>query len=122
VWARQKGLLSECLSKFDDKGCGPPDLPPGFDIQRAQKAVRRAAPKVSGPLDFIRRGGLVPIGIGVGTGVFICTVCPTCCLAGIGIIPSAPQPITGIVVLPGGGFVDDPDDFDLDDPDLMNQN
>ncbi len=116
VWARQKNILSDCLKKFNDKGCGPDDFPTDFDPKRAEKEVRRKAPRVTGPGDFIRRGGMVPIGIGLGpVAVFICTVCPSCCAAGI--MPELPPvtapvaepvPVTGISIGSGGWYADDP--------------
>lgn len=67
VWARHKDHLNKCLSKFNDRGCGPDDWPSGFDPSRAEAEARRPAPDVTGAPDFINRGGAVPVAIGVFT-------------------------------------------------------
>src|SRR3989442_13714156 len=65
-WAKHENFLNECLTKFQDKGCSPDDLPEGFKWKKAVNQAKRKAPSVTGPGDFTRRGGLVPFGIGLG--------------------------------------------------------
>jgi RHS repeat-associated protein len=66
VWAEHKNVLSDCVSKFKDKGCGPPDLPAGFDLNWAVNMASAPAPGTSSFRDFLARGGLVVIGILAG--------------------------------------------------------
>jgi hypothetical protein len=122
-------MLNKCIQKFNDKGCGPDDLPPGFKFKKAEKEARRKAPSLTGPGDFIRRGGLVPIGIGLApVGIFTCLVCPSCCAAGsIPALPAPtapePVPVTGISLGPGAWTLeelcDECPECCEDDPDLM---
>jgi RHS repeat-associated protein len=67
VWAEQKNILNKFWSKFKGKGCGDDDLPPGAPMAEIEFEARAKAPDVSGARDFIRRGGLIPVGIAIIT-------------------------------------------------------
>jgi hypothetical protein len=102
VWNRERELLNGCITAFNSKGCGPDDPPPEFEWKKAEHQARRPAPRVTGPRDFLRRGGWVPIVI------MICAVCPECCAI------SLPEPATGPAPAPetggssgGGGITED---------------
>jgi len=71
VWANQKNILSDCVAKFQDKGCGPPDLPSGFDLQWAIDMAQAPSPNSSSFMDFVNRGGLEFLTILTGTTIYI---------------------------------------------------
>jgi hypothetical protein len=66
VWARQKNILSDCISRFQDKGCGQPDLPTGFNLDWAVDMAQAPAPGTSSFQAFIDRGGLEFLGLLLG--------------------------------------------------------
>jgi len=91
VWARQKNILNKCLQKFQDKGCGDGDLPPGFPIKDAVEEAGRKAKRVTGLGDFRRRGGLII------PGILLCTVSPGLCVR---VLTTRPAPGRMPVPLP----------------------
>jgi hypothetical protein len=83
-------MLNKCLQKYEEKGCGDDDMPPGFPIRDAVAEAGRAAKPVRSVGDFSRRGGLIfPI-------LIICTLsvglCAPAVLRGRGRVP-VPVPV-----------------------------
>jgi hypothetical protein len=59
IWARQKNILNKCIQKFQEKGCGDGNMPPGFPMRDAVAEAGRASKPISSGGDIVRRGGLI---------------------------------------------------------------
>jgi RHS repeat-associated protein len=68
VWANQKNALNKLLSRFRGDGCGDDDLPPGTRLKDVEFEAAAKGPKVQNARDFLRRGGAIPVAVGILTG------------------------------------------------------